>query len=528
MIVFTLRAGRYRIISARHFGRKERVPFCTLAVLILSAFFVFGGSRLGNIVSDSLGVSQIEVRPSWSTTFDVSKNTIKDDPAFGAGPNRFSSKWALYKPAGINNTLFWNTDFSYGIGFVSSFAVTTGLLGALAVILFLVMYVWTAVRGLLHAGTSQFSRYLTLTSLFGSAYLLVVSIAYVPSQTIWILTMIAGGLFISSLREDGGIQSLSWSVLEKPSANFISVLLIIFALIGSLSFGYFIGVRTVASVLFQKSINAASVSGDIDTSETYASRAYNLVPKDTYARYMADIYIARLNGLFVQKNLSQAEAQQKFQSYISTASKSAQAAIALDTTNYVNYTSLGRVYETVVPLDVTGSYDGAKQAYEAALALNPSNPQIYLLLARLEVANKDNAAAEDYIAKALQKKGDYSDAAYLLAQMRLDQGKPSQAIQTIEALSSISPNDPIVFFQLGRLYYDQDRYDDAVFSLRKAIELNSQYADAKYYLGLSLYLAGDRSASMTTFKELLEANPDNKDLKNIVENLESGKSPLGN
>lgn len=503
-----------------------RIPYHALIVLIISVIFIFFGGRLSSLVANSLGTSQVEVRPSWSATLDISKAAIKDHPVFGAGPNRFVSEWLMHKPSGINSTLFWNTDFNYGIGFIPSLLATTGILGFLAALFFVGLFIWIALKALLKEGSSPLSRYLVLLSLLGSVYLWIFSIVYVPASSIWILTLVLSGLFVASLRNDRVVSVSSFSVLNRPAASFVSVLLSILVIIGAVSFGYFVTVKFLASVYYQKGINILNTSGNLDQGEQSVIDAISLSPADIYYQAISQLYLVRLNNLFNDTKISQSEAQTKFQSLLSTAITSAQSAVAADPTNYQSYLTLGRVFEAVVPLNISGAYDNAKKAYQSALTLNPDSPEINLVLARLEVANKNNTAAKDYITKALQQKNDYADAIYLLAQIQISENDVTNAIKSVSAVATLSPSDPGIFFQLGLLYYSSKDYQNAILALERAVSLNPQYANAKYFLGLSYYLAGSADKALAQFQDIQKTNPDNADIKTAIANLQAGKSPV--
>lgn len=524
--IYELSFGKRGASASASSNLGSRVPYHALAVLVISVIFIFFGGRVSSLISNSLGTSQVEVRPSWSATLDISGSALKNDPIFGVGPNRFVSDWLAHKPAGINSTLFWNTDFNYGIGFIPSLLATTGILGFLAVVFFVGLFLWIALKALLKEGTSPFSRYLVLTSLFSSVYLWIFSIVYVPASGIWILTLAVSGLLIASLREDKALATASTSVLNRPAASFVSVLLTVLALIGAISFGYFVSVKLAANIYFQKAITTINTSGNLDMGEKYITNSIALSPSDTYYQSLAELNLVRLNNLFNDKTVSQTDAQAKFQSLLGAAITAAQAGVALDKTNYQNYLELGRVFEAVVPLNIQGAYDSAKKAYQDALALNPDSPQIYLVLARLEVAHKDNKAAKDYITTALQKKNDYADAIYLLAQIQISENDVDNAIQSVSAVATLSPSDPGIFFQLGLLFYGKKDYGNATLAFERAVSLNTQYANAKYFLGLSYYLTGAKDKSLAQFKDLLATNPDNEDVKTAIANLEAGKSPV--
>ncbi len=234
----------------------------------------------------------------------------------------------------------------------------------------------------------------------------------------------------------------------------------------------------------------------------------------------------RLNNLFNDKTITQSDAQAKFQALLGSAITAAQNGVNEDKTNYQNYLELGRVFEAVVPLNIQGAYDKAKEAYNQALVLNPQNPQIDLVLARLEVANKNNKAAKDLIASALKLKNDYADAFFLLLQIQISENDVDNAIQSASAVATLSPSDPGIFFQLGLLLYTKKDYANATLSFERAVSLNAQYANAKYFLGLSYYLTGQKDKSLQQFKDLLATNPDNADVKSAIANLEAGKSPI--
>src|SRR3989344_4947752 len=121
---------------------KRKISYAALAVLVVASIFIadnFTQSKpLGSRIAGTLNIAQFEVRPSWQATFDVSLRSLTADPVFGVGQNRFAYEWLRHKPPAINNTIFWNTDFNFGIGLIPSTVVTTGVLGFLAWIIVIV------------------------------------------------------------------------------------------------------------------------------------------------------------------------------------------------------------------------------------------------------------------------------------------------------------------------------------------------------------------------------------------------------
>ena len=64
--------------------------------------------------------------------------------------------------------------------------------------------------------------------------------------------------------------------------------------------------------------------------------------------------------------------------------------------------------------------------------------------------------------------------------------------------------------------------------LEQAVKLQPDFANAKYFLGLA-YAAQNRTPeALQQFVDLEKTNPDNKEVKFILDNLRSGKSPFEN
>ena len=202
--------------------------------------------------------------------------------------------------------------------------------------------------------------------------------------------------------------------------------------------------------------------------------------------------------------------------------------MAADPTDYQNTLALGQAYAVLFQLGETDALPLAQNAYNQSAVLDPTNPTIPLTLARLSLENKDDADAKTDIAEALALKGDYTDAIYLLSQIQASEGDLASAIKSAQALASVSPNDPTVYFELGLLNYDNKDYPDAISTLEQAVSLEPDYANAKYFLGLADYYNGQNQAAVSEFEDLNSSNPGNSSITAPLANLEAGKDPFAN
>jgi len=510
-------------------GMAKQTKISVLAVIVLavSAVFAIWSGTLGNVLANYFEISHLEARPSWASTADVLKGTYAQNAFLGSGPNTFVNQWVTFKPEPINSTLFWNVDFSSGIGAIPTAFVNTGILGALAWVLFLGALLALGVRALLLRPTGEgFAYYLTLSTFIASVYLWVFMVFYVPNVVIVVLAFLFTGLFLASLRHQGMLKEKRFAFAENPKLGFVAVLALTVFLILSLVGLYLVGQRYVAAAQFQNAIVTLNMNGDIAAAKASADKALATLEVDTVHQFAAELQIMKLNEVVNSSEGSVDERRQKFQDELALAIQHSQRATELRPENYQDWLTLGRVYASVVPLQIQGAYENAKTAYEKALALAPHHPQVYLSLAELEAVKPDTAAAKGYLNQALAKKNNYTAAVFLLAQIQIAEGDLENALRSVESATILAPQNPVVFFQLGLLRYNKQDFAGSAAALEAAVRLNDVYANARYFLGLSYVKLGRTQDAIAQFARIEELNPDNQEVKTILANLRAGKEPF--
>ncbi|TSC67089.1 MAG: hypothetical protein CEO19_369 [Parcubacteria group bacterium Gr01-1014_73] len=515
---------------------KRRISYAALTVLIIASIFIadnFTQSKpISSRIANVLSITQFEVRPSWQATFDVSLKSLVANPVFGIGQNSFAYQWLKYKPQSINNTIFWNTDFNFGIGLIPSMAVTTGALGLLSWLAFLGLFFYAGFRAIFFTNGDRFNRYLTVSSFATAAYLWVFSVFYVPSAVIFALTFFFTGLFLASLYQDKNFKgrAFDFTFSSHPKKSFFTTLVLVIFLVVAIMFGVASTRKFTAFTNFQKALFAFNTKGDIAATETGLKKAKSLSELDIYNRFLAELYLVKINNLFSRNadDLKTDAARAEFQSNFGEAINYAKRAIELNDNDYQNWTEAGRVYAAVVPFKIAGAYESALSNYNKAQELNPQSPLLYLTLARLDLANSDSKKARVSISQALQLKPDYTDAIFLSAQIDANEGNLSEAIKSVEKITQIAPNEPTIFFQLGLLQYNNKNYKKAAETLERAVALLPNYANARYFLGLSYYQIDKNNEAVKQFTEIQKANPDNQEIDLILKNLKAGRAPFTN
>ena len=499
-----------------------------LVVLVVSILFILAGSQIGGVISQFLNTANIDVRPSWVSTYEVAEQTLAENPFFGSGPNRFLSQWLTFKPEGVNQSAFWNTNFNFGIGLIPTFFVTSGVVGAIGWLAFLGAFVYLGFRMLFVRTKNVLTRYLITSSFLVSLFFWIMSVVYVPSSVIFTLTFIFTGLFGASLYIENLIPQERISFFKYPRASFVTVLGMVLLLIASVSFGYLVTQKAVASMYYQRG-GQALAENDLNTAAQSMQQAITLGSGDLYYRGLAQVYMTRANQVVAERSgeqLNNTEAQE-FQQAYQAAVQSAQRATQQDPTNYQNWRALGEIYRQAVVYGVQGAYEQSKQAYNRALEENPRSPSLNLQLARLEIANDNLEDARGFIDTATNLKANYTEAIFLSAQIAATQGNTEEAIQRTVAATRTAPNDPGLHFQLGLLQYNAENYNEAAGAFERAVRIQPRYANAKYFLGLSYWQADQSDAAVAQFEDLTELAPDNEQVANILADLRAGRDPFG-
>jgi tetratricopeptide (TPR) repeat protein len=497
-----------------------------LATLAISLFFLIGGT-LGGALASAFHVNELNVRPSWQSTYLVANKAFSTAPVFGTGPGTFGVEWLKYRDASLNATVFWNVDFSSGIGFIPTSFVTTGLVGALAWIAFIALLIVFGLRMLiLRAPKDAFVRYVAMLSFLASLYLFTIAIFDLPNTVVLVLAFVFAGLFISTTRF--GAQSRQWGVIfsRSPRLGFVIVFSLTILLLSSVVAAYALVGRYIATTEIT-SARAAFSSSNLDAADRAIQNSISFAPSAAAYQIASNIALQRLGQIAVSSTMSVAAAQQAYQTALSAGINAALTATKLAPSDYQNWLALGNLYAQAVPLGVTGAYDGAKAAYDKAGVLNPTNPQIPYILAQLNIANKNFKAAEDDLKVAIALKQDYTAAIFLLSQLLVADGNVKDALASALAAAYFTPNDPNILFQVGILRAASNDLPGAVVALSAAVSVNSQFANARYFLSAVYAKQGDFPNALAQMQAIAAMSSDNaKAVATQLTALAAGKSPF--
>ena len=501
-----------------------------MALLVLSLFFLVFRVSVPGAPS-----APVEVSPSVQAEMGILQSVLKQSPVLGSGPGTFVFDYTKYHTPSLNQTIFWGTRFSSGASELLDWTVTKGVLGGLALLGLLGTVLFLGVRSLAKAGSGTLSSMLGL-GIFASLAAFVVALIMYPSNfTLWFVFWVLLGGFVLTLAGEQKRISLAPPSFLAVVSSFLFLLVLIFGL-GLMFVGgqkYLADMRYVGAA---RALNAGNLEQGI---EKLLSAARLNSSVDLYWRDLSQLYLNQVNQISQNQSLKQEERTQQVQTAITNAVSSARQAVLVSPANIANWNVQGFVYRNL--LGVPGADQVVFSSYEKAIELDPASPFSWTELARAYIVqaqtlqNQKDAVEKraealnkglENLAKAVELKADYAPAHFLTAVILDQQGKTKEAIAKLVETKAVAPNDLGVVFQLGVMYWQDEQLENARKEFEAILVKEPNHANAMYMLGQVYDKLGNRAKAKEMFAKILELNPDNEQIKKILDNLSKNKPAL--
>jgi tetratricopeptide (TPR) repeat protein len=534
IVLLTLGVYEYMTTAPKGEGARKitsRISIATLVILVISIGLAWKGNVVALPVVEKLNAQYGELVLPWQMTLDITSGTLKEDPLWGVGPNRFGLQYLKYKPTVINQSPFWTAEFTSGFGLIPTILVTQGIVGGLVWVLFLVFLVREGVRGLRRVN-DPVKKFFITSSFFSTLFVWLIALTYVPSHVTIFLTAIFTGILIALLVSEGVIAERVVSFRREVKFTRLVPLALYAAIIVLIVWLGSYAQKAIAITNFQKGIKELS-TGKTDAAKSHFMKALSWNASDVFYQALSETNIVKINTLAQEIQAEtrtgatpDAKKSEELVALIADSVKYTKKAQEIDPTNYYNYVAEARISEIGTSLQIENAYANAKNAYANAIQNNPYNPALYLNMARLEASQGKLADAQQFIGRALQLKPNYTDAVFFLSQLQVANNQLDDAIVSTQVAIQLNPNEPLLYFQLGLLAYNAKNYTASITALEKAVSLNKDYANAQYFLGLSYARMGRNEDAIKQFEALAITNPDNQEVAFILSNLKEGKSPF--
>lgn len=171
-------------------------------------------------------------------------------------------------------------------------------------------------------------------------------------------------------------------------------------------------------------------------------------------------------------------------------------------------------------------WSDARTAFEKVLPMAPDNVGLLMALARSYSGEGKTSNAVEMLKKVTEKDASNWGAWMLMANMLLEKGMLEEGRAALEHVPQKAVTDPNVFINVGVLFMNQKKNDEAEGYFTKAVEVAPGQYDPYYYRGLArigLNRNDGAKADLTKVVEL--APPDSNEVKEARQLLEALKAP---
>jgi choline-sulfatase len=151
--------------------------------------------------------------------------------------------------------------------------------------------------------------------------------------------------------------------------------------------------------------------------------------------------------------------------------------------------------------------DALRRELEAILREDEANPQAHMRLGFVLAESSDCRRAEPHFKRAIALRLPSADPYLGLAGCQAGRGDRKSAIDTLEASRGFEADNPVVFANLGTLQSELGDHAQAIRALSKAVALDPDFHQARFYLALAYARAGKRDDAAREARTLLNRLP---------------------
>jgi tetratricopeptide (TPR) repeat protein len=137
-----------------------------------------------------------------------------------------------------------------------------------------------------------------------------------------------------------------------------------------------------------------------------------------------------------------------------------------------------------IGLFLQNDFKGAEAAFTKATEADPANADGWVNIGRVRTQEGDTAGAFAVLDKALSLKPDLARANYFYARDLKEEGKYDEAIAKLQSVLKQYPRDRVVRNELGRIYFLQKQYTNAVKEFEITLGIDPEDLQAHYNLML--------------------------------------------
>jgi len=169
-----------------------------------------------------------------------------------------------------------------------------------------------------------------------------------------------------------------------------------------------------------------------------------------------------------------------------------------------------------------GKYEEAIAAYQNIITANPEAYIVYKNIGNCYFQMQNYAEAEAAYRKILEKDPQNAEAMLLIGNCYANRGETEKAMEWYNQIEFEKITDPMVLFNIGSTFYKQSKLDMALKYYERSVEIQPDFLDAIYHLGLVHLAMNNSSDALLAFETYLRYDAESEragQVKSFIEFL---------
>jgi tetratricopeptide (TPR) repeat protein len=153
-------------------------------------------------------------------------------------------------------------------------------------------------------------------------------------------------------------------------------------------------------------------------------------------------------------------------------------------------------------------YEEASKVYENLIAKNPDAYILYKNVGNCRFELQQYDLAEAAYQKVLEKEPGNPDIMLLIGNCYANRDEADKAMEWYSKIEFEKITDPTVLYNIGASFTKQSRFEDALRYYKRSVEVQKDYLDGLYQLGLTYLSLGRNAEAILPFEDYLKIDPD--------------------
>jgi len=497
------------------------------------------------MAGDSFKVARVnlpvEVGPSYGLSWQVAKESLKNNFFIGTGAASYGYDFSLYKPQEFNLNQLYNLRFYQGAGVVFEALSTIGALGTLALILVLLSFVSVSIYFLI--ARKEKDKVYSLGFVTASLIFLLSSVLTRAEGSLILLGILISVVSLAVVIRESDAEEKFVKLSLKASPKYALTLAFIFMVVsaGVAYLFVFVGKIYTADLYAGSALRQSQVTEDGSISKVLHAASLNSNESKYYVNIGQQYMVLANNEMLKDDSKRDVNVMQN---YLNNSIVAVTRGRDLAPNDVATVEVLAQIYENAGAY-VADSFKIAEDTYNRALELEPNNPAFILELGKIKLSLASSAKsddekkqlvnqAKDLFQKSIDEKDNFALGYYQLAVTKSVLEDLDGAIETMGRAAKLDTKNINYFFNLARLYQQRGKGEDnktaeAIF--KSILGVNDKEINTHFSLAMLYEKMNEKDKAVTEYNKVIEQLPaDNKEVigkvKTMVENVKNGTGNL--